>query len=82
MRGCLTRSVRTTFPHPWFYLVRDMRLADDVALQWLERWDAGNRPPKGEKALRKVIASAHAYGRATYGSGRITISLARKQTPS
>jgi hypothetical protein len=52
------------------WLVRDMQLADDVALQWLRLWDAGNRPPKGEDALRKVVAGAHAYGRAAYGCGR------------
>jgi hypothetical protein len=62
------------------YLVRDMKLSDDVALQWLQRWDAGNTPPKGEQALRKCIASAHNYGGALYGSGRIVASLARKRT--
>jgi hypothetical protein len=51
------------------WLVRDMALLDDVALEWLRRWDAGNAPPKGEGALRKVVASAHAYGRSAYGTG-------------
>ncbi len=49
-------------------LVRDLRLPDEIALQWLLRWDAGNTPPKGEARLREVIASAHAYGRQPYGS--------------
>jgi hypothetical protein len=52
------------------WLVRDMRLPDEAALGWLRLWDAGNRPPKGEGALRKVVANAHAYGRNPYGQGR------------
>jgi hypothetical protein len=51
------------------FLVRDLSLTDDVALGWLERWDAGNSPPKGSDRLRDVIASAHAYGHRAYGSG-------------
>jgi hypothetical protein len=51
------------------FLVRDIRLDDDAALQWLAQWDAGNSPPKGEARLREVIASAHRYGKAEYGSG-------------
>jgi hypothetical protein len=51
------------------FLVRDLQLADDIALGWLERWDAGNSPPKGEARLREIIASAHAYGHHAYGSG-------------
>jgi hypothetical protein len=52
------------------FLVRDLEISDDVALDWLRRWDAHNNPPKGDSALRKVIASAHAYGRHAYGGGR------------
>jgi hypothetical protein len=51
------------------FLVRDLLLADDVALAWLVRWDAGNSPPKGEARLREIVASAHAYGQRPYGSG-------------
>jgi hypothetical protein len=51
------------------FLVRDLRLSDDDALAWLARWDADNRPPKGEAAMRKAVANAHKYGRAAYGSG-------------
>jgi hypothetical protein len=51
------------------WLVRDMRLGDAEALEWLEAWDAGNRPPKGREILRQKIAGAHAYGRRPYGVG-------------
>jgi hypothetical protein len=51
------------------FLVRDLALADDVAREWLRRWDAGNNPPKGDVEISKWIASAHAYGRRAYGSG-------------
>src|SRR5262249_43389837 len=30
------------------FLVRDLALGDDIARDWLRRWDAGNLPPKGE----------------------------------
>jgi hypothetical protein len=52
------------------WLVRDMALADDIALAWLERWDAGNSPPKGEARLKEILADAHRYGRRAYGCGR------------
>src|SRR5262249_44278457 len=51
------------------FLVRDLRLADPVALTWWSAWDAGTRPPKGEARLREIIASAHRYGKRPYGSG-------------
>lgn len=51
------------------FLVRDLAVTDDVALGWLERWDGGNSPPKGEARLREIIVSAHTYGRAAYGCG-------------
>jgi hypothetical protein len=51
------------------WLVRDLALADEVALAWLARWDAGNRPPKGEARLREILDSAHHYGRHAYGAG-------------
>ncbi len=51
------------------FLVRDLALSDDVALGWLEQWDAGNAPPKGAARLRKIILSAHTYGRAIVGCG-------------
>jgi hypothetical protein len=59
------------------WLVRDMALADDVALAWLCRWDAGNSPPKGEAVLREIMRNAHTYGRATYGCGRPPQGLRR-----
>jgi hypothetical protein len=31
------------------FLVRDLRLPDEVALTWLSEWDAGNRPPQGHR---------------------------------
>jgi hypothetical protein len=52
------------------FLVRDVAVSDDVALEWLSLWDAGNRPPKGESRLREILASAHRYGRHAYGTGR------------
>jgi hypothetical protein len=51
------------------WLVRDMQLPDEAALGWLRQWDGSNRPPKGEEALRKAVANAHAYGQAPYGCG-------------
>jgi hypothetical protein len=50
------------------FLVRDMNLSDAEALDWLEGWDAGNRPPKGKERLEYVIGSARKYGRGAYGS--------------
>jgi hypothetical protein len=57
-------------------LVRDLRVSDDIALLWLERWDAKNNPPKGSDRLKEIIRSAHAYGQRDYGSG-----LAQEQKP-
>ena len=51
------------------WLVRDMELSDEVATQWLRRWDSGNTPPLGEDELRGILANAHAYGQAPYGCG-------------
>jgi hypothetical protein len=53
------------------FLVRDLQLPDERALDWLSSWDAGNRPPKGEERLREILKNAHAYGRRAYGSGRL-----------
>jgi hypothetical protein len=50
------------------FLVRDLGLADAVALDWLQRWDAGNRPPKGAEALAEILANARLYGRHAIGS--------------
>jgi hypothetical protein len=52
------------------WLVRDMALADDIALAWLERWDAGNNPPKGRERLIEIRKNAHAYGQRPIGCGR------------
>jgi hypothetical protein len=51
------------------FLVRDLQLADDIALSWLARWDARNSPPKGGGRLREIVASAHQYGAHSYGCG-------------
>ncbi len=51
------------------FLVRTKTLPDHVALEWLQRWDAGNRPPKGLEPLLKVIRNAHLYGRNPIGCG-------------
>jgi hypothetical protein len=54
------------------WLVRDMQLPDEQALSWLEKWDAGNSPPKGTERLRQILSSAHAYGKHTYGCGLVS----------
>jgi hypothetical protein len=51
------------------WLTRDMALDDESALRWLERWDAGNRPPKGEKALSEILVNVHQYARNEVGCG-------------
>jgi hypothetical protein len=51
------------------FLVRDLQLADDAALPWLQEWDAGNSPPKGDDRLREIIKNTHQYGTHAYGSG-------------
>jgi hypothetical protein len=51
------------------FLVRDMAVSDEVALAWLERWDAGNTPPKGRERMLSILASARRYGRNPVASG-------------
>jgi hypothetical protein len=51
------------------FLVRDLNLDDDIALEWLEIWDAGNDPPKGTKRLQQILKSAHRHGQRDYGCG-------------
>lgn len=51
------------------FLTRDLALSDAVALLWLERWDAGNAPPKGTPRLKEILSSASAYGRNSVGCG-------------
>jgi hypothetical protein len=51
------------------WMVRDLAVSDDIALSWLQRWDAGNSPPKGDARLREIIASAHSYAQHLKGSG-------------
>jgi hypothetical protein len=45
------------------WLANDIGLRDDITLAWLVRWDRGNRPPKGEKALEEIMNNAKRYGR-------------------
>jgi hypothetical protein len=52
------------------FLARDLALADDVALDWLDRWDGGNTPPKGRAALAEILGNAKLYGRRPIGCGR------------
>lgn len=54
------------------WLVRDLALAEDVALAWLIRWDLGNNPPKGETVLREILGNALRYGRNPIGFARTT----------
>ena len=51
------------------WLVRDLDLGDKEARPWLERWDAGNRPPKGAAEISKWLANARSYGTKSFGSG-------------
>jgi hypothetical protein len=51
------------------WLVRDMEVADSIALDWLERWDSGNNPPKGREALTEILKNAHAHGQHPIGAG-------------
>jgi hypothetical protein len=51
------------------WLTRDLALDDARALQWLARWDAGNRPPKGPDRLVEILESARRYGRKPVGAG-------------
>jgi hypothetical protein len=52
------------------FLVRDLALDDETARGWLGRWDAANRPPKGEAEITKWLASARQYGKRPVGCGR------------
>jgi hypothetical protein len=51
------------------FLVRDLALQDEEALDWAEEWDRGNSPPKGRDRLREILANVHQYGQRAYGSG-------------
>ena len=51
------------------WLVRDMEVPDDIALDWLERWDAGNSARKGRERLAEILANAHQYGHNPVGCG-------------
>lgn len=51
------------------FLVRDLAIADAVALDWLERWDSSNNPPKGRERLAEILRSVHAYGQRPIGCG-------------
>jgi hypothetical protein len=51
------------------FLVRDLKLPDDYALEWANKWDAGNTPPKGPGRLREILGNVHGYGQREYGAG-------------
>jgi hypothetical protein len=51
------------------WLVRDLERSDDVAMEWLVQWDAGNSPPLGRDRLAEILADARAYGTSAYGCG-------------
>jgi hypothetical protein len=53
------------------FLLRDLALSDDVALDWLSRWDSSNTTPNGMDRLREILQSAHQYGRNAVGSGLV-----------
>jgi hypothetical protein len=52
------------------WLIRDLALGLDVALDWLCRWDLGNRPPKGRERLALILTNAGRYGKRPVGCGR------------
>lgn len=51
------------------WLVRDMKLSDQDALPWLDRWDCGNSPAKGKEALTEIMSNARKYGQRPVGCG-------------
>jgi Bifunctional DNA primase/polymerase, N-terminal len=51
------------------FLVRDLQLGDDLALQWLEEWNARQADPITARELAAVLIHAHSYGRRPYGVG-------------
>lgn len=51
------------------FLMRDMGRSEAEALNWLEIWDLGNRPPKGRARLQRILRNAMAYGQRPIGSG-------------
>jgi hypothetical protein len=51
------------------FLVRDPALSDADALPWMRQWDGRNAAPKGEDALRGLLANARRYGHNPIGSG-------------
>jgi hypothetical protein len=51
------------------FLARDLSLARCVALDWLNLWDSGNRPPLGSAELEKILENATQYGKHAVGCG-------------
>jgi hypothetical protein len=51
------------------WLVRDLALADAVALNWMKVLDHRHAVPLGEGRLVQLLADAHAYGRNAVGCG-------------
>jgi hypothetical protein len=51
------------------FLVRDLALDTATALNWLDKWDQGNRPALGRDRLSEIMRCASAYGRRAIGSG-------------
>jgi hypothetical protein len=64
------------------FMVRDLMVPDDYALEWANCWDANNHPPKGPERLRQILASAHEYGQRGYGSGREPNANGHAQPPA
>ena len=67
------------------FLVRDLSLSDSIALDWLERWDAGNSPPKGARPARRDpqigARLRHAANRLRSGPRATTLRPARTPHP-
>ncbi|HEX5269465.1 MAG TPA: hypothetical protein VFW33_03210, partial [Gemmataceae bacterium] len=63
------------------FLVRDLALADDAALNWLCLWDEGNRPPKGRECLAEILRNARQYGQRPVGCGVATDRPSHRMHP-
>jgi hypothetical protein len=59
------------------FLVRDLALSDDAALQWMQVWDDRNAVAKGTDRLQELLDSARLYGRSAAGSGLVVTDRPR-----
>ncbi len=62
------------------FLVVDLALDDATALDWLDRWDHKNSPPKGRDCLSEIIKNARRYAQRTVGCGLGRLSAPRDRS--